>query len=36
MYFKKGEVIRPESANTTEDIEKAWFASLPGIDDENR
>lgn len=36
MYFKNGKVIEPKSANITEDIQKAWFASLPGIDDENR
>ncbi len=36
MYFKNGEVIEPKNANITEDIQKAWFASLPGIDNENR
>lgn len=33
---KRGEVIELKRANITEDIEKAWFASLPSIDNENR
>ena len=33
---KREEVIELKRANITEDIEKAWFASLPSIDNENR